>query len=70
MLRGDIGAGDSDFTATLATGFRYNINEYLDFDIQYKALWVNYETGTPNRIGHFNYDTNTYGPSLGVNIKF
>ena len=70
MLRGDIGAGDSDFTATAAAGFRYNINEYLDLDIQYKALWVDYETGTPNRVGHFKYDTTTYGPIVGINFKF
>ncbi len=69
-LRGDIGAGDSDFTATAAAGFRYNINEYLDLDIQYKALWVDYETGTPNRVGHFKYDTTTYGPIVGINFKF
>lgn len=70
MLRGDIGAGDSDFTATAAAGFRYDINKYLDFDIQYKALWVDYENGTPQSVGYFKYDTVTYGPVLGLNFKF
>jgi len=70
MLRGDIGTGDSDFTATAATGVRYHINEYLDLDITYKALWVDYETGTPNKVNHFKYDTSTYGPIIGINFKF
>ena len=70
MLRGDVGTGDSDFTATAATGFRYTINEWLDFDIQYKALWVDYETGTEGTQGHFKYDTVTYGPIIGLNFKF
>jgi hypothetical protein len=69
MLGGDIGAGDSNFTAT-AAGVRYTINEWLDFDLQYKALWVDYETGTPNRVGHFKYDTTTYGPIVEINFKF
>ena len=69
-LRGDIGAGDSDFTATAAVGLRYNINEYLDIDMQYKALWVDYESGTPQSVGHFKYDTVTYGPIVGLNFKF
>ena len=69
-VRGDIGAGDSDFTATAAAGVRYVINEWLDFDLQYKALWVDYETGTPDTIDYFSYDTLTQGPIIGLNFKF
>jgi len=69
-VRGDIGAGDSDFTATTAAGVRYVINEWLDFDLQYKALWVDYETGTPDTIDYFSYDTLTQGPIIGLNFKF
>jgi len=68
--RGDIGAGDSDLTATVVVGFRYTMNEWLDFDIKYKALWVDYETGTPNTIDYFAYDTLTQGPIIGLNFKF
>ena len=68
--RGDIGAGASDFTATAAAGFRYTINEWLDFDVLYKALWVDYKTGTPNTVDYFTYDTLTQGPIIGLNFKF
>ena len=69
-VRGDMCAGESDFTATAAAGVRYTINEWLDFDLQYKALWVDYETGTANTLDYFHYDTMTYGPILGLNFKF
>jgi hypothetical protein len=69
-LKGDIGAGDSALTASAVLGFRYDINDWIDFDIQYKGLWVDYETGTPNSIDYFKYDTVTYGPIVGLNFKF
>jgi hypothetical protein len=69
-LRADVGTGESDFTAAAAAGVRYTINEWLDFDLQYKALWVDYETGTANTLDYFHYDTMTYGPILGLNFKF
>jgi len=69
-VRGDIGAGGADFTATAAAGVRYSINEWLDFDFQYKALWVDYTTGTPNTLDYFKYDTLTQGPIIGLNFKF
>jgi opacity protein-like surface antigen len=69
-VRGDIGAGDSDFTATAAAGVRYVINEWIDFDLQYKALWVDYETGTAGTLDYFSYDTLTQGPIIGLNFKF
>lgn len=69
-VRGDIGGGASDFTATAAGGVRYVINEWLDFDVQYKALWVDYETGTLNTPDYFSYDTLSQGPIIGLNFKF
>ena len=75
-LRGDIGGGGSDFTAATAVGLRYSINEWLDIDMQYKGLWVDYETGTPRDANnptstdYFSYDTLTQGPIIGLNFKF
>jgi hypothetical protein len=69
-VSGDLGAGGSDFTASAVAGVRYTFNEWLDFDVQYKGLWVDYETGTPNTLDYFKYDTVTYGPMLGLNFKF
>ncbi len=69
-VRGDIGGGGSDFTATAAGGVRYVINEWLDFDLQYKALWVDHQTGTVGTLDYFRYDTLTQGPIIGLNFKF
>jgi len=69
-VSGDVGAGGSDFTASAVGGVRYTFNEWLDLDIQYKGLWVDYETGTVNTLDYFKYDTVTYGPMLGLNFKF
>jgi hypothetical protein len=69
-VSGDVGAGGSDFTASAVAGVRYTFNEWLDLDVQYKGLWVDYETGTPNTLDYFTYDTVTYGPTIGLNFKF
>jgi len=68
--RGDIGAGASDFTAIASAGFLYKINERFELDIKYKALWVNYETGTEGTQSYYTYDTVTYGPLVGLTYKF
>ena len=69
-VSGDVGAGGSDFTASAIAGVRYTFNEWLNLDVQYKGLWVDYETGTANTLDYFKYDTVTYGPMLGLNFKF
>ena len=38
--------------------------------MQYKALWVDYENGTPGSPDFFQYDTVTHGPLLGIIYKF
>ena len=48
FVRGDIGGFGiaSDFTALGNLGVMYNITKTIILDIQYKALWVDYESGT------------------------
>lgn len=60
----------SDLTASGSVGVKYVINDLLDFDLQYKALWADYESGTKGQQGYFAYDTTTYGPIIGLNFKF
>ena len=71
-LRGDVGGLglESDVTASVAAGFHYQLGESLDLDLQYKALWVDYETGSRGRPGYFAYDTVTHGPVLGFILNF
>jgi hypothetical protein len=71
-LRGDVGGLgiSSDFTSTVSSGLRYQINSSIDLDLQYKATWVDFESGTAGEPGYFRYDTLTHGPMAGVNFNF
>lgn len=68
--RGDIGVGSSDFTAIVSAGFLYKINDTLELDVKYKAIWVDYETGTQDTQSYYTYDTVTHGPLVGLTYKF
>jgi hypothetical protein len=70
VLKGDIGAGGADFTAGAVIGFRYRIGELTELDLGYRALYVDYETGTLGQPGYFKYDTSTHGPAIGLMFKF
>jgi len=71
-LRGDVGGFglEADFTSTLEAIFRYALTETIDLDLQYKATWVDFESGSRGTPGYFEYDTVTHGPGLGVNFRF
>lgn len=72
LLHGDIGGVGigSDFTASAIAGFRYKIKESMELDLQYKALWVDYETGTAGQAGFYKYDATAHGPIIGLIFKF
>ena len=71
-LRGDIGGFGvtSDFTSAVSAGFHYQMTESIDLDLQYKATWVDFETGSSGQPGYFQYDTVTHGPLIGVIFNF
>ena len=48
QLRGDVGGFgiESDFTSALSASFLYQFSPRFSLDLQYKALWVDYETGS------------------------
>lgn len=72
QLRGDVGGLglEADFTSTLGAGFRFAMTQSIELDLQYKATWVDYESGSRGEPGYFQYDTVTHGPIIGVNFKF
>jgi len=72
VLRGDIGGFgvSSDFSGLLAAGAHYRFRELISLDIQYKALWVDYEDGNRGTPGYFAYDTVTHGPVIGVIFEY
>lgn len=71
-LHGTIGGFgvSSDLSASGSIGFKYAMTEMMELDLQYKALWADYETGTRGQKGYFSYDVTTHGPIIGVNFKF
>ena len=71
-LRGDIGGFgvESDFTSAVSAGFHYEMTESIDLDLQYKATWVDFQTGRAGQPGYFQYDTVTHGPLIGVILNF
>jgi len=70
LLKGDVGGGGADFTYAGDIGFRYRFGESTELDLRYKALAVDYETGTPGQPGYFMYDTITHGPIIGLVFNF
>lgn len=72
MLRGDVGGFgvESDFTSSFAVGAVYEFSQHYALDLQYKALWVDFEDGSPGQSGYFSYDTVTHGPIVGFQFNF
>ena len=70
--RADVGGFgvESEFTSQLAAGATYEFTDRYVLDLQYKALWVDYEDGRTGQPGSFNYDTLTHGPLAGLIIRF
>ncbi|MEZ9291174.1 hypothetical protein AB4251_19170 [Vibrio lentus] len=62
----DMGLGsNTDFTSSLLTGVRYQINDWSDLNLAYKSTWVDYENK-----GTFEYDTATQGFLVGWAAHF
>jgi hypothetical protein len=55
QLRGDVGGLglEADFTSTLSAGFRFAMTQSIELDLQYKATWVDYESGSRGDPGYF-----------------
>ena len=72
QIKGDVGGFglESDFTSSLLVSGIYRFSDRYALDLQYKALWVDYEDGNTGQSGYFSYDTVTHGPVVGFRIDF
>ncbi|MCW8336626.1 hypothetical protein MD483_22725, partial [Vibrio sp. DBSS07] len=62
----DVGLGsDTDFTSSVLTGVRYQINSWSDLNLAYKSTWVDYDNGDV-----FAYNTASQGFLVGWAIQF
>jgi hypothetical protein len=70
VLRGDIGGFGvgSQFTWNASAIFGYHFSPMISAYLGYKALGVDYETGSYHR--KFKFDVIMYGPIVGLGIKF
>jgi hypothetical protein len=68
ILKGDIGGFgiESEFTWNLQGGIVWDTTDLISLVFQYRALSVDYSTGTVGTPDRFAYDTITHGPLFGL----
>jgi hypothetical protein len=71
ILRADVGGFgvSSDFTWNVQGGFSWDATDYLTLVFQYRALSVDYSTGTAGTPNRFTYDTIIHGPLIGLAFR-
>jgi hypothetical protein len=72
LLQGDVGGfgAGSDFTWCAQAGILWDVSDATSVALLYKALGVDYQTGTRGTPSFFEYDTITQGPVLGLVLRF
>lgn len=72
MVQGDIGGFGvgSDFSWNMMGGLAYDRWQNTSIFMMYRALGVDYETGTRGTASFFEYDTVTHGLLAGVGFRF
>jgi len=70
LLSGDIGGFgiSSDFTWQVYPVLSYRTSESLDLAVAYRAVGIDYETGSGS--SKFLYDMVTFGPEIGIAFHF
>ena len=71
ILKGDVGGFgvSSDLTWNLQGGVAWDVSELLTLFVEYRALSVDYSTGTAGTADRFVYNTVTQGPVFGLAFK-
>ncbi|MEO2279155.1 hypothetical protein [Pseudoalteromonas pernae] len=57
-------------TSSLKLGVVYDLTENWDMSFQYKATYVDYDTGDRGSSNYFSYDSITHGPLMSASYKF
>jgi hypothetical protein len=72
LIQGDVGGfgAASDFSWCAMGGLLWDVTPETTVALLYKALGVDYQTGSRGSRSFFEYDTITQGPLLGVAVKF
>lgn len=72
LLRADVGGwgASSKLTYAGSAGVHYHFSDKWLLDIQYRGVWVYYESGEAGAPDSFFYDTVTHGPLIGISYEF
>ena len=72
LLRADVGGfgASSELTYAGSAGLNYHLSDNWLIDIQYKGVWVDYESGAAGAPDSFYYDTVSHGPLVGISYTF
>lgn len=74
QVQSDIGGfgvgGSSDFSWNVMGGLAYDGWESTSVFLLYRALSVDFDSGTPGTASFFEYDAITHGPLIGVAVRF
>lgn len=72
LVQGDVGGfgAASDFTWCAQAGVLWDASQTTSVALLYKALGVDYQSGTRGTRSFFEYDTITQGPLLGLIFRF
>jgi hypothetical protein len=72
LIQGDVGGfgAASNFSWCAMGGVLWDLSESTTIALLYKALGVDYQSGSRGSRSFFEYDTITQGPLLGVAFKF
>lgn len=68
LARGDVGAGESDFTWSALAGAEFSVTERLSLQLGYRALDTDYDDG--HGADRFAYDLLLHGPYAALSLDF
>jgi hypothetical protein len=68
--RADAGAGGAKFTANAVAGVGFRILTWLDVNLGFRYLFVDYEDGIPGSPAFYAYNADQYGILLGFSFRF
>lgn len=68
--RADAGGGGAKFTANAVAGVGFRIISWLDVNLGFRYLFVDYEDGIPGSPAFYSYNVDQYGALLGFSFRF
>jgi hypothetical protein len=68
--RADAGAGGAKFTANALAGIGFRIISWLDVNLGFRYLFIDYQDGIPGSPTFYAYNADQWGALLGFSFRF